>query len=83
MIILLPESIQDCSSNLELSSYIVFALCRVEFSEFLYVHCVPRTTVSFQKQTACWKIDRFLKIFLSMITNALNFASNAKVLWCL
>ena len=37
------------------------------------VHCVPRTTVSFQKHTARSKIDRFPKIFHWMITNALTF----------
>ena len=37
------------------------------------LHCVPRTTVSFQKHATPSKIDRFSKIFHWVITNALTF----------
>ena len=41
------------------------------------LHCVPRTTVSFQKHATPSKIDRFSKIFHWVITNALTFVSKS------
>ena len=40
------------------------------------LHCVPVTTVSFQKHAACSKINRFPKLFHWVITNDLTFVSN-------
>ena len=62
-------------------------LCKLIFSTFSQlhpmslsfdvIHCVPRTTVSFQKHAACLKIDRFSKNFHWMITDALTFVSKS------
>ena len=41
------------------------------------VHCVPRTTVSFQKHAVPSKIYRFPNFFHWMITNALTFVSES------
>ena len=46
-----------------------------ELELVMLLHCVPLSTVFFQKRAICSKIIRFSKFVHRVITNALNFVS--------